>query len=136
VLKRRDGSPFIGRPASSAGAKAKQWWKLQLFPHRPKTPINEPLVLRLEITYPWRVKDARIARTAASIPMSVKPDIDNLMKLILDAMTGCGFWADDALVTDLTCSKRLGAKPGLTVEIRTFPDEPKTTTQQTHLFPE
>lgn len=44
-----------------------------------------------------------------------KPDIDNLAKAVLDALTGVGVWNDDAQVTDIVCSKRYalaGERPG------------------------
>jgi Holliday junction resolvase RusA-like endonuclease len=32
------------------------------------------------------------------IPHTVKPDTDNLLKAVMDAMTEAGVWTDDALV--------------------------------------
>jgi len=43
---------------------------------------------------------------------TVKParqDLDNLAKILLDAMTKAGFWADDSLVVQLNLTKRYAA---------------------------
>ena len=39
---------------------------------------------------------------------TTKPDIDNLVKTILDALTGAAVWSDDNLVVSLSCSKFYG----------------------------
>lgn len=36
----------------------------------------------------------------------VKPDADNVAKIVLDALGQCGVWVDDAQVTDLRVTKR------------------------------
>ena len=38
-------------------------------------------------------------------PYIQRPDVDNLVKFFLDAMTGAGFFADDCLVVSLTARK-------------------------------
>lgn len=45
------------------------------------------------------------------------PDIDNLAKQLLDAMTRTGFWLDDRQVSELACVKRHGDKPRWLVEL-------------------
>ena len=39
-------------------------------------------------------------------PMLERPDVDNLVKLHLDALTAVGYWEDDALVNTLVSMKR------------------------------
>ena len=46
-----------------------------------------------------------------------KPDLDNLGKQLLDAMTRTGFWHDDKQVVSLHCSKRYAAVPGWEVAV-------------------
>jgi len=46
----------------------------------------------------------------------VKPDLDNYVKSFLDALHGI-YWQDDALITDLTASKRYGRQPRIEIEV-------------------
>jgi Holliday junction resolvase RusA-like endonuclease len=34
----------------------------------------------------------------AAVPHTKKPDVDNLLKAVMDSMTAAGVWKDDALV--------------------------------------
>jgi Holliday junction resolvase RusA-like endonuclease len=45
-------------------------------------------------------------------------DLDKLTRALLDALTECGVWADDAQVTALTVVKRWADSPGASVTIR------------------
>ncbi len=46
-----------------------------------------------------------------------KPDVDNLAKLILDAMTKAGYWLDDNQVCDLRVTKYNSPIGGLAVTV-------------------
>ena len=50
-------------------------------------------------------------------PRITKPDVDNLAKLILDAMTKAGYWHDDNQVCDLRITKYDGPIGGLAVTV-------------------
>ena len=43
-------------------------------------------------------------------PHTVKPDIDNLVKAVMDALTEANWWIDDAQVWSLSTSKQYAAK--------------------------
>lgn len=43
-------------------------------------------------------------------PHTVKPDIDNLVKAVMDALTKAGWWIDDSKVWELKTSKQYAAK--------------------------
>lgn len=57
-----------------------------------------------------------IAMLEGSVKPTKKPDIDNIVKLVLDALNGHAF-TDDANVVELVCSKRYGSGPAVSVEI-------------------
>lgn len=46
-----------------------------------------------------------------------KPDVDNLNKALLDAMTAVGFWKDDSRVTRLISEKFWAKVPGVYVYV-------------------
>ena len=53
-----------------------------------------------------------------------KPDLDNLAKPVLDALTNLGVWADDNQVAELHCVKHYAARdgaPGATIRIEELP---------------
>lgn len=52
----------------------------------------------------------------------VKPDIDNLIKAVMDAISTSGLWKDDSMVQTITASKEYISKerlyPGVDITIR------------------
>ena len=63
---------------------------------------------------PKHIKD-RIA-SGSVIPKQTRPDIDNLCKGLLDALSGV-MWEDDAIITSLTARKVWAAKDEIVVNI-------------------
>ena len=49
--------------------------------------------------------------------VSKKPDIDNMAKAVLDALTQAGVWRDDAEVSVLGCIKKFGLPVGAIITI-------------------
>lgn len=60
----------------------------------------------------------RAAMMAGEKLPTKKPDVDNIIKIILDALNGLA-WADDAQITHVECRKRYGDQPGVRVLIWT-----------------
>jgi Holliday junction resolvase RusA-like endonuclease len=52
-----------------------------------------------------------------AFPKITRPDLDNLAKLALDAMTKCGYWLDDSQVVRLETAKWFGDLPGIAVTV-------------------
>jgi Holliday junction resolvase RusA-like endonuclease len=78
-----------------------------------------PVAVRIEAIFPvpngWP-KYRRAAAIAGDVRPVVKPDGDNIAKLVLDALNEIA-WADDKQVTDLRVVKRYGAFPGLFIKV-------------------
>ncbi len=53
-------------------------------------------------------KKAREAMLRGTEPHTKKPDLDNLVKQLKDAMTRLQFWCDDRQVVRISCEKRYG----------------------------
>lgn len=86
--------------------------------HKPADPIEAPVTLRL-VFYMPRPKRLDKANPGP-IPHTVKPDIDNMVKAVMDCLTDAGWWKDDALVTCAVAAKfyaSLGWEPGATVRL-------------------
>lgn len=67
-----------------------------------------------------------LRRSAPSVWHTQKPDADNLAKAVLDALTQCGLWADDAQVASLNVQKLWSncGQPGCRIEVVSLDAEP------------
>lgn len=74
-------------------------------------------VLRLALAIPasWSQKKQEQARVGAVLP-TTKPDADNVVKVIFDAINGV-VWRDDSQVVELVLTKVYGSTPGVSVQI-------------------
>jgi Holliday junction resolvase RusA-like endonuclease len=68
-----------------------------------RQPINEPVRLRVSFYLP--APKAMKINADTSVPHGKKPDLDNLLKAVMDAMSNIGVWEDDALVYAVDSSK-------------------------------
>ena len=53
-------------------------------------------------------------KKSAPIMHTKKPDLDNLIKAVMDAMTQAGVWRDDSEVSTIRSSKRYASAPNKT----------------------
>ena len=68
--------------------------------HRPPA---GPVRVRVLYCFPWRTTDRHVALDWAF--MLKRPDVDNLTKPVLDALSDCGFLADDNTVAEVQARK-------------------------------
>ena len=78
--------------------------------HKPKELLLGPL----DVTLVFQL--VRPKSSKRKYP-SVKPDLDNFLKAVLDSGNGI-FWKDDAQVVSLKASKQYGPSPWLAVDIK------------------
>lgn len=84
--------------------------------YAPPTPLDGPIVLRVKYFYPWPKGTPKCKQVVA--PMLQRPDVDNVQKLVQDAMTECGFWHDDSQIWKLELEKmRTPFNPQIQFEI-------------------
>lgn len=123
---RKAGGGFTARVFDSGTAEG---WKsliaLAAKPHAPKAPITGPVELRVAFVFRRPASHFRGGRHATELRPDApahhisKPDTDNLLKAVMDALTQTGlFWGDDAQVCTTWAWKSYGARPGALVEIR------------------
>jgi len=93
--------------------------------HRqPGPPLHGPVAVWMAFNMPrpkghYRTgKHAGQVKPGAPLHHDKKPDTDNLAKLVLDVLTGCGYWQDDCQVTQLLITKDWAEVGSCTVEIR------------------
>lgn len=88
--------------------------------NRPDKPCVAPLCVEIEFYMPLSISDSKRARerklSGQELPAK-KPDIDNLAKLVLDALNGI-YWHDDNQIVSLALIKRYSEEPRTVVRIR------------------
>jgi Holliday junction resolvase RusA-like endonuclease len=122
AMDRRLGSSG-GRAYMFTPARAKSYQgDLKLMAHsamKGKTPIDGAVVMRVWITLPiapsW-TKKKRLAAFHGKLSAVSKPDLDNVLKTVQDALSLIVF-ADDRQIVELFAFKKYGDKPGLRVEV-------------------
>lgn len=77
-----------------------------------------PIALGIEFTFPWPQGASKKTREQV-LPRISRPDLDNMAKGVIDALTDGGAWSDDSQVTHLRLAKFSGPKPK--VRILLFP---------------
>jgi len=65
-------------------------------------------------------KNCKALKTTSPAQHTQKPDLDNLAKSVLDAITDLQIWKDDSQVTELTLAKEWAdvIKPGMIAQIK------------------
>lgn len=69
-------------------------YKEKLEPYK----LSKPLVGALHVNIKFLYKGKGVWK-------ETRPDLDNMVKLLLDAMTQCGFWEDDSQIVILNAGK-------------------------------
>lgn len=68
---------------------ARASWQALLERHAPPEPLDGPLRLVVELLYHQKMKDEGVRYK------TTRPDGVNVLKLVEDVMTECGYWHDD-----------------------------------------
>lgn len=122
AFARKIGDKFVARVHNPGTAEA---WKgciaRDSAKWRPETPLTGPVVVGIDFRMPRPKSLMRKKDPPGEVECLTKPDIDNLIKSTLDAMTELGWWGDDAQIVKVQASKYYHAKearPG--AEIRVY----------------
>lgn len=105
----RGGHARVFDPGTAEGWKSAV--ALAAKPHLPPEPIAAPVFVTMDFFFARPKSHFRTGKRAGELRdgapdlYTSKPDVDNLAKAVLDAMTTIGFWRDDAQVWNLSVSK-------------------------------
>lgn len=91
--------------------------RLQLRAHRPKTPLEGPIQLKIVATWPYPKVTPKSLR-AGCRPKLSKPDADNFAKGVIDALVDEGFFSDDAHVWHLNVQKLFGPPESVGIDVQ------------------
>lgn len=82
---------------------------------RPILFADQPVKVTICFHFPFP-KCARVAQ-GVTVPKTTRPDLDNLVKNVLDALTAAQAWSDDSQVSTLVIRKLLSHNPQTTIRI-------------------
>ena len=116
-MKKKDGTQFIGKFASSKGKAVQDELLILLREFAPPSPYSVALRVSVEWIYPWRKAETKKNIAKGYMPCTTRPDCDNLFKMVGDCMTRLGYWTDDSLIADLRFKKGYGNNSGVGVVI-------------------
>jgi Holliday junction resolvase RusA-like endonuclease len=80
-----------------------------------EAPVHISVLVELPTPFSWSARKKAAALTGGIRPPS-RPDVDNYVKAVLDALNGIVL-ADDALVLELRAIKQYGAVPQMVATI-------------------
>ena len=115
-MVRSNGHVYTPRSADAWKAAVRVAWRAE-----PRQPLEGPVRLSLNFCMPrpayhFTTKGALTA--GAPVRHTVKPDIDNLVKAVMDALTDAGAWHDDCQIVELTIGKHYSHVPtGCTINM-------------------
>lgn len=113
---RKTGKSFIGKTkqAESVRTEMMLWFKKW----KPKAPIKGPVGLVVDFVFPFPKRTPKYLKARNIIPKDTKPDCDNLMKQVCDAIEMAGYFeVGDQQVYDMRCRKWYGNNAGIGVEL-------------------
>lgn len=122
IMRRRDGTAFIGHSASVKAASNEL--RVRLRPYRPPQPMEGPVSMVCRWTWPWPEKISHRDRLSGWQWRDTKPDLDNLSKALFDALEAEGFVTNDSQFVCRMDEKRWGDCPGLYLLISPFMTPP------------
>ncbi len=104
------GKPRFFKKAAQKSAERNMVALLLAYKPEGFTPLDGPIALSVRLVWPYRKTESkRIVANGIEIPMPVRPDADNLAKMLCDSLMEAGYFAkDDAQITRLTIQKRWG----------------------------
>jgi len=93
-----------------------------LMQHAPERPIDGPVTVVIHWIYPYLKTQLKPDGTPKKgvydeMPCITRPDCDNLMKALFDAMTRAKYWHDDSQVYAVAFFKLRSSKPCIKIEI-------------------
>ena len=108
--------PYIHHYKKDKVASMRRLFELSLMKYRPKQPSEKPI--KLEVYFFFDVTNRKLWGKYKT----KRPDCDNYIKELKDAMTSVGFWKDDAQVCELKIVKRYSEKATIVIRVEELKD--------------
>ena len=118
----RFGRTYSGTPCTYTDGRTRaeeERIRLLSMASRPPVPLVGPLYLVVVARMPVPQSFSATRRAQAlqgRLHPTGRPDVDNVAKLVLDALNGL-YWRDDAQIVEMAASKAYGLTPGLQITV-------------------
>ena len=113
VMKRRTGQFFVGKMKNNKISKWVDGVRPYLIQGKPDKPMDGPVRCYIRLYYTAPKYLLRKIDSCKTIVKTTKPDVDNVVKVILDELTKCGYWVDDNQIWCITIEKYWSATPSI-----------------------
>jgi Holliday junction resolvase RusA-like endonuclease len=111
VLRSKTGQYFVGKMKNNKVSK----WIDQLRPFlvkgKPPQPAEGAVRVSIKLYYTCPKYLLPKINKCKELVKTTKPDVDNVVKVILDEMTKTGYWLDDSQIWSITIEKYWTATP-------------------------
>lgn len=111
AIRYRNGVPYIQHYKKEKVSAMRREFELRLKQHAPKNPTDKAVRLCVWVCFDVKNKDLW------GKYKTTRPDADNYIKEIKDAMTACGFWKDDSQVARLEVVKTYTEKGTIVIGV-------------------
>lgn len=91
---------------------ARRQFMFKMVKSRPQQPSDKPIALTICLYF-----NVKAPKRLWGTYKTTRPDCDNYAKELIDAMTDCGFWKDDAQIADLRIVKRYAEKGSIYIRV-------------------
>lgn len=116
LMRTKSGKLLFFKKKKVKDAEDLLFWAF--FPFKPTSPLDGPVHLSVALTFPWRKSETKANVSKGSMLHCCRPDLDNMMKALIDTLVAGKFLHDDGQVAILHASKHWGTKPGITISIK------------------
>ena len=90
----------------------------------PETPLDGCYQLQMVITFPWLKGHGKgLKKRCRALRMNKKPDIDNLVKVVADALEKSGCIVNDSRIARMVIEKRYGDDCGIQYKLSPIEQE-------------
>ncbi len=118
IMKRKDGTQFVGKSSNSKGAASRSTMTTLFMQHAPADPMLGPVSLTVRWGYFWRKAEAKKNRAAGFRWCDTIPDCDNIVKMVEDVLCDLRFYVNDSQVADLSFKKFWCSDPHIRITLK------------------
>lgn len=118
ILRTKDGRWFVGKKRTAKIRPFLDAFTALAKVNGPPIPLEGPVSLSIHWCFkmPARRRKQKTQRGKVELPCTVRPDLDNLAKSVVDCLAAAGWFTNDSVVSRLILVKSESDEPRIEVE--------------------